>query len=465
MLVKDRQESKTSVTQTGTNRTSGCAIETSFSGPSLASLPSGPVSDRTPAGAAYSVRIQNAEAWRSDASKRDGDSDRKKDDGKDEKGKDNDKNSEDDKDKQDDKNSKDNKKGDGKDDGKDKKKSRWPILILVAVVILAIIGVVVYWFMTKDQESTDDAYTEGNAVMMAPKVSGYVVERRVDDNTLAKAGDVMIRIDPRDYITARDQARGNLDLAQAQLLSAQIDLQIARVRAPADLQSARAQLESARASQTNAEREDRRQRAVDPRATTQTNVDQASTQVRSSRATVGQADAQVQIASLVPQNIQSAESTVKQRQAQVEQNAASLAQAELNLSYTELRAPQDGRVTRRNVDVGTYAQAGQQVFYLVSPETWIVANFKETQLDRMRVGQHVRVKVDAYPDLEKIRGHVDSIQAGSGARFTTFPTENATGNYVKIVRRVPVKIVIDSGLDQKKGLPLGLSVEPTVDLR
>ncbi len=357
----------------------------------------------------------------------------------------------------------DDKKGNGdKGDGdKDKKKSRWPIVIFVIVVVLAIIGGAVYWFLTKDQDSTDDAYTEGNAVFIASKVSGYVVERWVDDNSTVKAGDLMFRIDPRDYVTARDQARGNLNLARAQLVSAEVDLQIARVRAPADLQSAQAQLDQARANQTNAEREDKRQRSVDPRATTQTSVDQANTTLRSNRATVSQAGAQVQIASLVPQNIASAESTVKQRQAQVEQADANLAQAELNLSYTEVRAPQDGLVTRRNLDVGTYAQAGQQVFYLVSPYTWVIANFKETQLNRMRVGQHVDVKVDAYPKM-KLHGHIDTIQQGSGARFTTFPTENATGNFVKIVRRVPVKIVIDSGMDQKEGLPIGLSVEPTV---
>lgn len=274
----------------------------------------------------------------------------------------------------------------------------------------------------------------------------------------------MFRIDPRDYITARDQARANLDLARAQLTSSQVDLEIARVRVPADLQTAQATLAQSRANQTNAEREYKRQHGVDPRATTQTNIDQANTQLQSSSASVTSAQAQVQIASLVPQNIQTAESTVKQRKAQVDQAAANLAQAELNLSYTELRAPQDGRVTRRNIDVGTYAQAGQQVFYLVTPDVWVVANFKETQLANMRPKQDVTIKVDAYPDL-KLRGHVQSIQEGSGSRFSTFPAENATGNFVKIVRRVPVKILIDDGLDPKQSLPLGLSVEPTVTVK
>ena len=121
-------------------------------------------------------------------------------------------------------------------------------------------------------------------------------------------------------------------------------------------------------------------------------------------------------------------------------------------------------MTQRNVDVGTYAQAGQQVFYIVTPNVWVVANFKETQLARMQPGQAVTIRVDSYPKL-KLHAHIESIQQGSGARFTAFPAENATGNFVKIVRRVPVKITIDSGLDPYAGLPLGISVEPTVQLK
>jgi membrane fusion protein (multidrug efflux system) len=353
---------------------------------------------------------------------------------------------------------------DNDDEKDDRPKSKWPLVILAAVVVLVVIAGVVFWFLTRNQESTDDAYTEGNAVAIAPKVAGYVIERNVDDNSFVHAGDVMLRIDPRDYITARDQAQSNLDLARAQLRSAEIDLDIARVRYPADRQQTEAQLEQARANQINAGREYVRQHTVDRRATTQSTIDQATTQFEAARANTEQIQAQLHVASLVRQNIDNTGSTLKQRQAQVEQAEASLAQAELNLSYTYIRAPQDGWITRRNVDVGTYAQVGQQVFYVVSPQTWVVANFKETQLDRMHIGQHVTIAVDAYSKL-KLHGHIDSIQQGSGARFTTFPSENATGNYVKIVRRVPVKIVIDDGIDPRVGLPLGLSVEPTVDLK
>ena len=350
---------------------------------------------------------------------------------------------------------------DNKDDSQKKPKSKLPIIILIVVAVIALIGGLIYWLMTRNQESTDDAYTEGNAVSIAPKVSGYVVENRVNDNIFVHAGDVLLKIDPRDYIVARDQAQANLDAALAQQATAEVDLTTTRVRAPANRSQAEAQLMQARANLAQSENDSKRQHGVDPRATTQTNLDQSTTAVRSNEANVKSAEAQVSVASLVKETIQTSEATLLQRKAQVEQARANLAQAELNLSYTEVKAPQDGQITRRNVDLGTYAQAGQQVFYLVTRDVWVVANFKETQLDRMRVGQLVDVKVDAYSQLH-LSGHIESIQGGSGARFTAFPAENATGNFVKIVRRVPVKIIIDHGLEQWPFLPLGLSVEPTV---
>lgn len=345
-----------------------------------------------------------------------------------------------------------------------KSKSRWPLIILGIVVVIAIIAGVIYWLMTRNEESTDDAYTDGNAIAYASKVSGYVTQLNINDNTFVHAGDLLLKIDPRDFITARDQARANLSLANAQLSSAQVALDIARVQAPATLQQAQAQLQQAQATHDQAQTEYRRQHAVDPRATTQTNIDQANAQNRSSTAAVANAQAQVKVADLVQQNIQAAEDTVKQRRAQVAQAEANLAQADVNLSYTDLIAPADGLITRRNVDFGTYLQAGQQVFYIVTPQVWVTANFKETQLTDIRPGQHVSMTVDAYPGLN-LQGHVGSIQQGSGARFSAFPAENATGNFVKIVRRVPVKIIIDSGLDNTHGLPLGISVEPTVTIR
>jgi membrane fusion protein (multidrug efflux system) len=351
-----------------------------------------------------------------------------------------------------------------KNDDGGKRKSRWPLIVLGLVVALAIAAGGVYWFMTRNQESTDDAYTDGNSIVIAPKVAGYVTELDVNDNTIVKAGELLFKIDPRDYIAARDQARANLSLARSQLASAEVNLEVTRVRAPANLAQAQAQLAEARANQDQAEQNYRRQRSVDPRATTQTNVDQASAQLKSNTAMVNSAQANVQVAGLVQQTIQTAEDQVKQSQAQVAQAEASLAQAEVNLSYTEVRAPQDGRVTKRNIDLGTFVQAGQQSFYIVTPQVWVTANFKEDQLADMRAGQPVVMTIDAYPNLT-LHGHIDSIQQGSGAQFSAFPAENATGNFVKIVRRVPVKIDIDSGLPNGEGLPLGLSVDPTVTVR
>ena len=359
--------------------------------------------------------------------------------------------------KQDDKNDKDG-------DKKDKPKSRLPIVILIAAIVLLVGAGTAYWLLTRGEQSTDDAYTEGNAVSIAPKISGYVVERRINDNSVVHAGDLLLRIDPRDYLTARDQARANLALARAQLASAKTNLEVTRVRAPATLTQAQASLVQARANADQARRDFKRQTSVDQRATTQTNVDQARAQLSANDAAVNSAGSQVQVAALIPQTIETAVDQVRQSEAQVAQAQANLAQAEINLSYTEIRAPQDGTITSRNVEIGTYAQAGQQVFYIVSPEVWITANFKETQLDRMRIGQHVTISIDAYPEL-KLHGHIDSFQQGSGARFSTFPAENATGNFVKIVRRLPVKIVIDDGLEPGRTLPLGLSVEPTVALQ
>jgi len=344
------------------------------------------------------------------------------------------------------------------------RKSRKPLYILAAGVVLLLIAAGVYAFATRNQVTTDDAYTDGNAITIAPKVSGYVVQLNVDDNTRVHKGDLLVVIDQRDYIAQVDQAKAQLGLAQAQQNAAQIQLDIARVQYPAQFQQAKAQVNSAQATLRQAQAAYERQRSVDERATTQQNIDTATAQQQTANAGVQQARAQLQTASLVPQQIRQAEATVAERRQQVEQARAQLEQAELNLSYCEIRAPSDGWITRRNVQFGTFLQAGVSLFSLVAPQVWVTANFKESQLTRMRPGDEVKLGVDAYPDLD-LHGHVDSIQAGSGSRFSAFPAENATGNFVKIVQRVPVKILIDRGLPRDHPLPLGLSVTPKVYLK
>ncbi len=345
-----------------------------------------------------------------------------------------------------------------------KKRSALPRLVLIAFAVLLVVGGIYYYFSTRNQLSTDDAYTDGRAVAIASRLAGYVVQMSIADNQRVKAGDVLLKLDPRDYEVARQKAAANLALAQAQLHEAEANLAIARATYPARLAIAEAQKRSSEASSSRAKADFERQLQVDARATTQQQIDAAKESARTATASLTLQDAQVKIASLVDENIAVAQAAVSQRIADVAQAEADLAQAELNLSYTVITAPQDGWITKRNVELGTYLQVGQSILSLVSPDVWITANFKESQLAALRPGQNATIAIDAYPQL-KLVGHVDSIQMGSGSRFTTFPPENATGNYVKIVQRVPVKIVIDRGLDPNLPLPLGLSVDPVVTIR
>lgn len=342
-----------------------------------------------------------------------------------------------------------------------KRPGKKPLIILAVVVVIMLIVGFWFWFTTRNIETTDDAFTEGDAVTIAPKASGYVVKLLVKDNQRVKKGDLLVEIDPSDNRAQREQANAQLGLAVAQLHQAQAQLALSRVQYPAQRDQALADQAKAEANLLNAQADYRRQRGVDPRATSQRNIDSASAQLRSAQAQLQSAKAQVEVASQVALQIRQQETNVEARQQQVEQAKAQLSTADLNLSYTQVRAPYDGFVTKRNVQLGTLVQAGSSLFSLVSPEIWVTANFKESQLQHMNPGDKVEISVDAWPDM-KLEGHVDSIQMGSGSRFSTFPSENATGNYVKIVQRVPVKIVIDKGLDPNHPLPLGLSVEPKV---
>ncbi len=351
-----------------------------------------------------------------------------------------------------------------KDADKGKPRSKKPLIIVAVVVLVGAVIGFIFWLSRRNEARTDDAYTDGNAVMMAPKVSGYVVALNINDNQYVRQGSLLLRIDAQDYLTSKQQAMAAVELARAQLKSAQDGLRIARVQYPAQLVSARAQQRAAEASLEQARRQYKRQHEVDPRATTQENIDTATSQNLGAAANLESAKAQVAIASLVPEQIRQASTAVEERRAQLAQAQAQLSQADLNVGYTEVRAPSDGFITLRSVHLGDYVSAGATMFFIVTPQVWVTANFKETQLGRMRPGDPVDLKIDAYSGFE-LSGHVQSIQYGSGSRFSAFPAENATGNFVKIVQRVPVKIVIDHGLDPDRPLPLGLSVSPVVHLR
>lgn len=348
----------------------------------------------------------------------------------------------------------------------DAKQKRKPKIFLIGGVVLAVlaIGGFYYWFVNRNIEDTDDAYTDGRAITIAPQVAGAVVSLDVTDNQFVKQGQPLIHIDPRQYQIDKEQAEGALATAKAQYQGQQYGLEIAKKNFPAQLQQAQAQLENAKANRTKTQADYDRQQSLPKAATSQQDVDAAQAALKQAEAQVSLAEAQVAQSAPVPQRISQTDAEVGQLKGQVEQAQAKLDQANLNLSWTVVMAPQDGWVTKRNVEKGTYVAPGQQLFSIVAPDVWITANFKENQLADMRPGQHVDIKIDAYPSL-KLEGHVDSIQLGSGSKFTAFPPENATGNFIKIVQRVPVKIVIDKGLDPNIRLPLGISAAPAVTLR
>jgi membrane fusion protein, multidrug efflux system len=335
-----------------------------------------------------------------------------------------------------------------------------------------------YWLANRDIETTDDSYTDGRAITIAPEVSGKVVSLDVTDNEFVREGQPLIHIGDRQYQIDRESAEGSLAAARAQLAALQYAAEVARKNFPAALKQAQAQLDAAKAALAankavlaKAEADYKRQQGLPRQATTQQEVDaatsawrQAQAQVAQGEAQIAQGEAQVAQAEPVKQRIGQAEAQVQDTQGQVEQAQARLDQALLNIERCIVRAPQDGWITKRNAEKGSYVSPGQPLLSIVSPEVWITANFKESQLDLMRPGQPVTIEVDAYPSLH-LEGHVDSVQLGSGSKFTAFPPENATGNFVKIVQRIPVKIVIDKGLDPKLPLPLGLSVDPRVKVK
>ena len=342
------------------------------------------------------------------------------------------------------------------------RKSKIVAAIVAGVLVAA--GGIGFALLGAAKVSTDDAYTDGRAISVAPHVAGYVASLDVTDNQFVRQGQVLVRIDCADYLAARDHAEGALESARGQLAAAESEVGLAKVTYPARLADAQAQLATQRANLFKAQTEFKRQHDIPKEATTVHDVDFATADEQAAAGQVDSARAQERIAEPVSLNIDEARAHVEQLRGDVERSAGDLDQAKLNVGWCNITAPQDGWVTKRNVEKGDYLQIGQQIFAIVSPEVWVTANFKETELTRMRSGQPVSIRVDAYPGL-RLQGHVDSIQLGSGGRFTAFPAENATGNFVKIVQRVPVKILIDSGMDPKLHLPLNLSVEPTVHVK
>lgn len=327
---------------------------------------------------------------------------------------------------------------------------------LAAGLVLGVAGYI-YWDYADHFESTDDAFIEARQFSVAPKVAGYITEVAVTDNQHVYAGDVIARIDDRDFRVALEQAQAQVGVATANIQN--IDAQTAVQQA--QINASQAQVEQAQAALTYAEQQAARYRdlALSQAGTVQMEQQTASTlrqdQAALSNAQAALAVAQRQIDSLTAQR-KSAEAALAQAQAQRDQ-------AQLNLSYTTVTAAQAGRIANLSGAVGQYAQVGTSFSMFVPDEVWVIANYKETQLNNMRPGQHATMRIDAYPN-RLIEGHVDSVQPGSGTAFSLLPAQNATGNYVKIVQRVPVKIAMDNP-PVDVALGPGMSVVPSVRVK
>ncbi|GAB7080158.1 HlyD family secretion protein [Megalodesulfovibrio paquesii] len=331
--------------------------------------------------------------------------------------------------------------------------------LLLLLVLAGLAGGGWWWWKERIYETTDDAFIAGHVGAIAPQVDGRVLEVLVTDNQEVAAGQVLVRIDPAPFQVKLDQARANLHEARQKLEESRSQLTAAR----AAVESARFEADSNEAEARNAHTDLVRYRQlVRTGAVSQQALDNAETLARtttaeleSSRKRVNTAQAQADLAA----------AQIRTAEAAIERFKALVAQEELDLAYCEIKALQGGRVTNKNVEAGDYIQVGQALFNLVLDELWVEANFKETQLTDMRPGQPVQILIDAYPDL-KVTGRVDSIQAGTGAAFSLLPPQNANGNYVKVVQRVPVKIVFDPPLPGHMPLlGVGMSVVPKVQVR
>jgi membrane fusion protein (multidrug efflux system) len=337
-------------------------------------------------------------------------------------------------------------------------KKRWrQILAAAAALVLALAAGVYYFQFVLPYESTDNAFIEGYVIPLASQVAGRVAELRVTDNQAVKQGEVILKIDPRDYEASLAQARADLAAADSR-----VDQAKAQVNASeAKVAQAQATVMAAAAENQRAADDLKRYQSVDSTAVSKSSFDSAQSQARAASANVEAARSQAKAAEA---DVTLSQAAVETAGAAVQQAEAKLRQAELNLSYTEVTAPEDGRVTRRVVEQGAYIQPGQSLMAIVPRHYWVIANFKEIQLTHMRPGQPVEVEVDAYPG-RTFNGHVESIQNGAGARFSLFPPENATGNYIKVVQRVPVKIVLDDLPGNDLALGPGMSVVPKVHVK
>ncbi|HTX47878.1 MAG TPA: HlyD family secretion protein [Caulobacteraceae bacterium] len=332
---------------------------------------------------------------------------------------------------------------------------RWLALSLGALLLAPVVGCgYLYWDSASHFETTDDAFIAARQFAVAPKVAGYITAVPVTDNEHVAAGQVIAQIDQRDYRTALQQAVAEVAAARASIgnTNAQIAVQQAAIA------QNESQVEQARASLTFAEQQATRYGILAREgAGTVQDEQQYASQLRQGQAAVQGAQAAL-VASVRQLAVLKAQ--LASAEANLEQAIASRDQARLNLSYTTIEAAEPGRIVQLSAAVGEYVTAGTSLAMFVPDQIWVTANFKETQLDHMRPGEPATIHIDAYPG-RTIQGHVASIQPGSGTAFSLLPAENATGNYVKVVQRVPVKIIMDHP-PADVALGPGMSVEPSV---
>ena len=322
------------------------------------------------------------------------------------------------------------------------RKRRGLVLLVAIISIVVLVAVLLWWLQARQYESTDDAFIDARTVQIGSQINAAIVDVPVDDNQMVEKGAVLVRLDDRDYIAQRDQATANVANLNAQIVAQQ-----------AKIEQANKQVTQAEAALTFAQQQDDRYALLTKQGTaTVEQAQQYKSSLLQNQASYAAAQA----------NAVAIEKQVPILQAQLQSAQAQLEQAQTNLTRTIITAPIAGRVTHMSAAKGDWAAAGSALMMFVPREVWVTANFKETQLDLMRPGQPVDIDVDAYPD-KTFRGHVDSIQSGSGTAFSLLPAENATGNFVKIVQRVPVKIVFDNPPDVLLGP--GMSVVPTVKVR
>jgi membrane fusion protein (multidrug efflux system) len=339
-------------------------------------------------------------------------------------------------------------------------KSRWrwvrPVIIVLILAALAV-GGVLYWLDARQYVTTDDAFIDGDVSQVSAQISGRIAKLMVSDNELVHAGQVLAEIDPRDMQARLDQMVAQRDQAAAQLVQARATVGVRE----ADIAQAAANIRAAQTDLTQAQQDLSRYTRINPRAITQQMVDQA-------RASQGNAQAKLDAAHKAEAGdraqLEVARAQVAAAQAAVHMADANVEQARLQLEYTQILAPAAGRVARRTVELGNYVSPGQSLLAVVQPDCWVTANLKENQLGRLKPGMHAQIDVDAYPD-EKLSAHVQSLQSGTGSVFSSLPVENATGNYVKVVQRLPVKLVFDGDACSRLHLAQGMSVEPSIKVR